>query len=146
MTTLKRTLYAALIAIFFTAPKIVEAVNFVEIVNDETNGVMAIDVDSFADRGDHIVAWVRHVPANKESMRKRYTKDAFYCLSMYAASKRYSQMQILSEVCYDKDNKVIEASSVPFTANNYDEIIPGSIGEHIYKIMLIIYRRKEASS
>lgn len=101
-----------------------------------------IDVDSFADRGDYLVAWIKHIPVGyyKKYMQKLYAKNASYYAAMYAVSKKYPQKQILSEVCYDKKDQFVGSSSSPFSVKNFEEVVPDSLAEVIYKTILAIHK------
>ncbi len=59
---------------------------------------------------------------------------------MYAVSKKYPQKQILSEVCYDKKDKLVGSSSFPFSVKNFEEVVPDSLAEIIYKTILAIHK------
>lgn len=117
------------------------AVNFVSVTSYD-GGLYYVDEDSIEQRktysDEYVVAWIKLVPlgdfAKEEA--KEYKKPVDYELLLWAFNKDTKQMQSISYVIYDKKGTIIKNGSRPFNVNNYEEIIPGSVGEVVYNAVM----------
>lgn len=94
---------------------------------------------SVEDRGEYIVGWVKMTNLIGDVAKPVDGKKPCYSLLLYAVNKKAKQIQILSVVMYDKNDSVISSYSDSFNPYNWQECIPNSNGEIIWRAITDAY-------
>lgn len=106
---------------------------YTEIGSSNDGIVYSLNSLSVEDRGEYIVGWIKMTNLTSDLTKPIDGKKPYYRLSLNAVNKNAKQIQILSVVVYDKNNSIIITSNDPFNPYKWEECIPGSIGEMIWR-------------
>jgi len=131
----------ALLFIFCIAST-ANAANFVEIYRDN-NYLVYLDLDSFQNKGDYATCWTKLIPMGKELERqnKAFNKNVSHFINFGAYKLNEHQLQFLSGYVYFENGADLVLLHSDFSIYNWQEIVPESIGEYIWKSINIIAER-----
>lgn len=106
---------------------------YTEIGSSKDGIVYSLNSLSVEDRGEYIVGWIKMTNLTEDLTKPIDGKKPYYRLSLHAVNKNAKQIQILSVVVYDKNDSIIISSDDSFNPHNWQECIPGSIGEMLWR-------------
>lgn len=115
----------------FVFAQAVESSDWVKVASNKSLTVY-MDMDSYKYLGNEVRAWfkARHTKPQKLSSKKTYieTKSLwiFDCSSEKAA--------VIQGAFYSAEGDVVDSYSTPVSIASYEEMIPDSFGEGLYKI------------
>lgn len=132
----------ALLFIFCIAST-ANAANFVEIHRDD-NFIIYLELDSFQNKGDYATCWTKLIPRGKflERQNKLNKKNVSHFMRFDAYKLNEFQIQLLQAIVYFKDGGNNTLYSSNLLANKWEEVVPGSIAEAVWKSVRNIAKYK----
>lgn len=124
------------------------AVNFVKVSVDDRY-LIYVDVDSIelrkTNNNEYVLVWSEWIPMGDRAneLFDEYKKTVEHDMVLWALNKNEKQMQMLSEITYDKKGNVIDSGSWLFQTSEYNEVVPNTHGEIIYDFVMDYYNKNE---
>ena len=118
-----------------------DAACFVELFRNDS-GVYSLDLDSLTQKNGNVLAWVKIIKRGKQEKVKGkiIASEIFH----YAIKPDKSQYQATSVALYDKNGSMIDTAQQAVNEYRFEDIIPGTIGEKLFGIIIDIYEYKQS--
>ncbi len=138
---MKKIILMALFIFCFSTP--LYAATFVEVYRDD-KFLIALDTSSVEKRGDHVVAWTKCILRGEEKAKeeKRLKTKVEYYMEFRAYNPTLTQHQLLARLYYSPKNSVIDRYSQNFSTYRYQDVVPDSIGELLYDLVIEYYNQE----